>query len=75
MFRNLQLKNLQLRILNLLNKNGQMSKADILNYFRLSEGLDVNAFSSRTLNQTAMCGAAAIAIRSQTPVAFCERIC
>lgn len=44
MFRNLQLKNLQLRILGLLNKNGQMPKADILNYFRLSEGLDVNAF-------------------------------
>lgn len=44
MFRNLQLKNLQLRILNLLNKNGQMSKADILNHFKLSEGLDVNAF-------------------------------
>ena len=35
--------NLQLKILNLLHKNGQMSKADILNHFRLSKGLDVNA--------------------------------
>lgn len=37
------LSNLQLKILNLLHKNGQMSKADILNRFRLSKGLDVNA--------------------------------
>lgn len=44
MFRNLQLKNLQFKILDLLHKNGQMSKADILNHFRLPEGLDVNAF-------------------------------
>ncbi len=35
--------NPQLKILNLLFKNGQMSKADILNRFRLSKGLDVNA--------------------------------
>lgn len=37
------LSNLQFKILYLLHKNGQMSKADILNHFRVSKGLDVNA--------------------------------
>ena len=35
--------NPQFKILYLLHKNGQMSKADILNRFKLSKGLDVNA--------------------------------
>lgn len=35
--------NPQLKILNLLFKNGQMSKADILNSFQISKGLEVNA--------------------------------
>jgi|GEM_PF-3636668 predicted transcriptional regulator len=35
--------NPQFKILYLLHKNGQMSKADILNHFRVSKGLDVNA--------------------------------
>lgn len=32
-----------MKILNLLLKNGQMSKADILNSFRRSKGLEINA--------------------------------